>query len=156
MKGNYRRLVIALRRRRFVPVGAGCNRRTVVFDGDLARAIVLGLEHPRAAGAVFNVSDGGLHPVRAVVGAICEALGRRPPRLYVPLGLALFACRLAESAAGIAGLEPIVREESLRKYVEDVAVSSERIRRELGFAANYDLLSGWRATVDGLRAAGEL
>ena len=41
VKGNYRRLALAIARRRFVPLGPCANRRTVVHDRDLASAAVL-------------------------------------------------------------------------------------------------------------------
>jgi len=58
MKGNYPRLVKALSRGIFIPVGKGDNRRTLVHEEDAVRAAVLAAQHPRAAGRVYNVSDG--------------------------------------------------------------------------------------------------
>src|SRR5690606_37394785 len=48
IKGNYRTLIEAIDRRRFVPIGPGTSRRTLVFDEDLAAAIELALTHDRA------------------------------------------------------------------------------------------------------------
>jgi UDP-glucose 4-epimerase len=42
VKGNYRRLAEAIACRRFMPIGDGRNRRTLVHVRDLARAIVTG------------------------------------------------------------------------------------------------------------------
>src|SRR5215203_4106387 len=61
VKGNYERLVRALARRRFVPVGRGENNRTLVFEDDVARAMLLAATHPAAPGRVFNVTDGSVH-----------------------------------------------------------------------------------------------
>ena len=84
VKGNYERLVRALARGRFVPVGDGNNARTLVFEDDAAQAILLAASRPDATGGIFNVTDGGIHTVREIVEAIARALGRRPPRLSVP------------------------------------------------------------------------
>ena len=84
--GNYRRLVRALASGRFVPVGAGLNHRTLIYEGDVAEAIFLAATHPAAAGRVFNVSDGEYHTLRNIVLAICASLGRTPPRVALPLG----------------------------------------------------------------------
>ncbi len=64
IKGNYRRLVQSLANGRFVPVGDGRNRRTLIYDKDVARAAVLVMRHPAAAGRVYNVSDGQFHTMR--------------------------------------------------------------------------------------------
>jgi len=49
IKGNYRRLVQALVRSRFVAVGDGSNRRTLIYHKDVARAAVLAVSQPAAA-----------------------------------------------------------------------------------------------------------
>ena len=40
VKGNYRRLVRSLQRGRFIPIGNGHNRRSVIYDEDAATAVV--------------------------------------------------------------------------------------------------------------------
>ena len=54
IKGNYRRLLLALARGRFVPIGPGTNRRSLVYDKDVARAALLAVRHPDAAGTDFQ------------------------------------------------------------------------------------------------------
>ena len=76
IKGNYQRLVQALARGRFVQVGDGRNRRTLLYDKDVARAAVLAVCHPAAAGRIYNVSDGSFHTMREIVETVCAALGR--------------------------------------------------------------------------------
>ena len=63
----------------------GENRRTLVYDKDVARAVLLAVQHPAAAGRVYNVTDGGLHTVNEINQAICTALGRKPPGLHLSL-----------------------------------------------------------------------
>jgi nucleoside-diphosphate-sugar epimerase len=156
VKGNYRRLVEALARRRFVPVGAGRNRRAMVYARDVAAAALLAATHPAAPGGVFNVSDGEEHTLAEIIEAICEALGRRAPRWRVPLRPVRLGVGLVEDAARLAGVRPPVARATIDKYMEDMAVDSRRIRDELGFAARYDLRAGWRETVAAMRQAGEL
>ena len=45
----------------FVPVGPGLNRRTLVYDKDVAAAAILAVEHSAAGGRVYNVTDGHVH-----------------------------------------------------------------------------------------------
>ncbi len=156
VKGNYRRLVCALARRRFVPIGRGANRRAVVYDKDVADAAVLAATHPVAAGRIYNVSDGREHTLADIIAAICAALGRTPPRWHLPLRPVRAGAGILECAARAVGVRPGVSRAALAKYTEDVAVDSRRIRDELGFAPRYDLDGGWREAVAGMRAAGEL
>ncbi len=103
IKGNYRRLLIALARGRFVPIGSGSNRRTLVYDKDVGRAAVLAAVHPDAAGRIFNVTDGEIHTMQAIIGILCEALGRVPPRLTLPVGPTRRFAGILEDGARVFG-----------------------------------------------------
>lgn len=155
VKGNYRRLAVAIARRRYVPLGPCVNRRTVVHDSDLADAVVLASRHPGAAGAVFNVSDGLVHTLAEIVVAIHQAIGRRPPRFHVPLAAVRAATSICESTCRVVGLRPPVTPALLDKYTEDVAVDGTLIQRTLGFAPAVDLVAGWRETMAALRESGD-
>jgi len=156
IKGNYQRLLQSLARGRFVPIGNGRNRRTLVYDRDVARAAVLAVAHPAAAGQMFNVTDGRFHTLKEIIASMSLALGRTPPRYSLPLKPVRWAAGLLEDAARVIGRQsPIVRA-TIDKYTEDIAVSGDKIRRLLGFVPQYDLESGWRETVDDMRQAGEL
>ena len=155
IRGNYDRLVRAIARGRFVPVGAGTNRRTLVYEDDAARAIVLAASHPEAGGRTFNVV-GGVYTVLEITSAISAALGRRPPPFSIPLGAARLAVSTLESlCAAIGRVSPISRS-TLDKYTENIAVSGERIREELRLTPEVDLQAGWNRTIAGMREQGRL
>jgi nucleoside-diphosphate-sugar epimerase len=147
MKGNYPRLVEALRRRRFPLIGDGSNRRTLVYLLDAVRAAVLASEHPAALGRTFNVTDGTVHTLREILDAICLALGRGPVRMRVPASPTLGVARLVEAVASRFG-RSLRLADAARKLLEDIAVSGERARRELGFRPETDLVSGWKRAVE--------
>nr|MCU0494640.1 NAD-dependent epimerase/dehydratase family protein [Chloroflexaceae bacterium] len=147
MKGNYARLLRALRRGLFVPVGAGHNRRTLVHEADVAQALLLAAEHPAAPGQVFNVTDGTTPPFRAILAAMAAAVGRTPPRLHLPVAPLRLALAGLERGVGLVGKRSPLGPATLAKLLEDVAVSGAKIQRELGFHPTYDIASGWRETV---------
>lgn len=151
VKGNYRQLFRALEKGWFVPVGRGQNRRTVIYDKDIARAAVLALGHPLAAGRLYNVSDGQYHRLAEIITAICRALGRRPPRFSLPAAPVRRTVGLLEDAIKITGRRPPVSRATIDKYLEDVAVDSGLIQRELGFAPGFDLAAGWADAVREMR-----
>ncbi len=145
--GNYRRLADSVLRHRFVPIGAGLNRRTLVHETDLARAVILAADHPNAAGSLFNVTDGGVHSLAEIISAIYRAAGRRDPRFHLPIGAARSAARLCEGTFGMLGLRPPVNRELVEKYTEDVAVDGSRMQRVLGFSPSMGLEAGWKETI---------
>jgi UDP-glucose 4-epimerase len=156
MKGNYARLVRALARGLFVPVGNCSNRRTLVHVQDVVTAALLAAQHPAAAGQIYNVTDGHVHTLNEIIAAICQALGRRPPYLYIPVTMARLPAGLVEDALRIAGRQSPLGRFTIDKFIEDVAVHGDRIQTELGFRPAYDLEAGWQETIAELRRNGEL
>jgi nucleoside-diphosphate-sugar epimerase len=149
VKGNYQRLLRAMQRGRFVRVGDGTNRRTLVYDRDVARAAVLAATHARTG--VFNVTDGEIHTVREILDAMAAAVGRKPFRLALPIAPIRLGVGVVETLARVAHIRPPVTRALLDKYLEDVAVRGEKIQRELGFTPAYDLRAGWADAVFGVR-----
>jgi UDP-glucose 4-epimerase len=148
VKGNYRRLLLALARRRFIPIGNGTNRRTLVYDRDVASAALLALKSPRAAGRIFNVTDGQFHTMKEIIETISGLLGRRAPRIALPLGLMRFLVKGVEGIARGIKIKSPLTEATIDKYIEDMAVDSSRIQLELGFVPGYDLLRGWSEVIE--------
>ena len=151
IKGNYERLTQALARNRFIPIGSGLNRRTLVYDKDVGRAAALAVSHPVAAGKVFNVTDGEFHTLNEIIESICSALGRKPPGLSLPVGPTRTLIGLAEKGSQFIGLKPLVTKAIIDKYTEDIAVDGSLIQKELGFMPQYDLKIGWEETIKEMR-----
>ena len=156
IKGNYRQLLKALAKHRFIPIGDGHNRRTLVYDKDVASACVLALAHPAAGGKIFNVSDGEFHTIHNIISAMCSALGRKTPTFSLPYRPVRFVAGLLEDLfQAVKRRAPITRA-AVDKFTEDTAVDSGRIRTELGFRSKYKLEEGWKETVQEMRREGEL
>ncbi|HAJ28085.1 MAG TPA: UDP-glucose 4-epimerase [Syntrophus sp. (in: bacteria)] len=156
IKGNYERLTRALARNRFIPIGNGLNRRTLVYDKDVGRAAVLAVSHPAAAGRIFNVTDGRFHTLNEIIESICTALGRKPPRLSLPCGIIRSVAGAIEGGYCIFGLTSPVTPEMVDKYTEDIAVSGNLIQKVLGFTPQYDLQAGWHETIGEMKYIGHL
>ena len=156
IKGNYERLTHSLARNRFIPVGNGLNRRTLIYDKDVGRSAVAAVSHPNAAGKIFNVTDGVFHSLKDIIASICSALGRRSPQFSLPLGPVRGIINLIEKGSNTLGLKPPVTRVMLDKYTEDIAVDGTLIQRELGFIPEYNLKSGWEETILNMRRSGAL
>ena len=151
IKGNYERLTQALARHRFIPIGNGLNRRTLVYDKDVGRAAALAVSHPAAAGRVFNVTDGECHTLNEIIESICTALGRKSPRLSLPVGPIRIVAGLIEKVARTIGIKSTVNKAMIDKYTEDIAIDDSLFQQELGFVPQYDLKTGWEETIRKMR-----
>ena len=134
-RGNFARLARAVARGVPLPFGAVRNRRSLVYVGNLADAIVRSVAHPAAAGRTFMVSDGEDVSTAELVRRIARALGR-PPRL-VPIPPALL--RAVGALAGRGG--------DVARLLDDLVVDSTLLRRTLGWNPPYTLDEGLAATI---------
>ena len=142
MKGNYNILTRYLKKGGPLLLGSGENRRTLIFDKDLAQAALLALEHPGASGQIYNITDGYVHTFNEIVHAMCSAMGinRRFIRIPEPVIQGILRCFRHENFR----FNPLERWLSaMKKQMESLAVSGEKIQTELNFAAQYDLNRGW-------------
>jgi len=147
--GNVARLIRAIDRRRFVWVGGGTNRKSLLHRDDAARACIVAAVSSHAGARVYNVSA-PVCSTRDVVVAIARALGRRPPWLGVPVGLALVAARLLSvSPAAVERARSLER--ALNTWLRDDAYDASRIESELGFRTEVDLETGIRREVEWYR-----
>lgn len=101
VKGNFLRLLQAVDGRRPLPLGCIQNRRSLVYVGNLVRAIDFCLMHPGAAGQTFMVSDGDDVSTPELVRRIATALGRRPWLLPVPVAWMRWAGTLLGKQAAV-------------------------------------------------------
>jgi len=101
----------------------GLQRRDFVHVADVAQAFLLALEHPRAAGGVFNIGSGEERTVQQVAELLAGAMGRR-------------------------GLQPEItgkaRAGDIRHCIPDIGLA----RRVLGFVPRADFVEGLAELAD--------
>jgi len=134
VKGNFLRLVNLVARGVPLPLGAIANRRSFVFAGNLADAIVKALAAPPAAGKTWLVNDGEDVSTPELVRLLAQSLGVKPRLLPVPLAV----LGLAASLSG--------RRNELARLAGSLQVDSTRIRRELGWRPPFTLAQGLEQT----------
>ena len=110
------------------------NQRSLIFIGNLIDAIILCINHPKAAGKTYLLSDGVDTSTPELVHKIGSMLGK-PPRLF-PFSLTLL--RL---------LAKVVRQtEALGRLLDSFAVDITKIRRELNWTPPFTLEEGMAQT----------
>ena len=156
IKGNYARLVTALQKHRFLPVGSGRNRRTLIHEQDVVEAALLAAESPQAAGQIYNVTDGQTPTFNQIITAICQAMGHNPPRWHLPEEPLRLLVNLVEQSCHRLGRTAPIGHHTLDTLLEDVAVSGDKLQEELGFYPTFDLNTGWAVTLNQLETAGQM
>jgi UDP-glucose 4-epimerase len=150
MKGNYRRLLSALKNRHFVMVGNGLNRRTLVHVQDVCQAAILAAGQEVVLGQIYNVTDGGIHTFQQIVRAMCSALGRGYPKIRISQNSVYRMLGFVEDAFRLFGQKAPIGRFSVDKLLEDMAVRGDKIRTELGYRPIFDLETGWKNCVESM------
>ena len=134
--GNVGRLVRSLDRRRFVWIGTGANRKSLLYKEDAARACLKAATRPASGINIYNVSAPPC-TMREIVDGISGALGKRPFPVCVPASLALLLSR------GISkGLH-----QTIKKWLSEDVYNTDRFDGTYGFKTAVSLEDGLRREV---------
>ena len=120
VKANFLALMRALARGWPLPLASVANRRSLLFAGNLADAVLRCLESPAASGKTYLVADGEAGSTAQLCRELGDALGR-PARLFA-FPAALLPAKLAGSLevddAALRGelgwKPPVTRQEALQ------------------------------------------
>ncbi|HHY57525.1 MAG TPA: NAD-dependent epimerase/dehydratase family protein [Chloroflexi bacterium] len=137
--GNVGRLMRSLDRGRFLWIGDGHNRKSLLYRGDAARACLAVLDKPPASGvATYNVSAPPC-TMREIVETLSTALGKKPLPVRVPAGLAAQAARLA-SVLPVPAFSRLPA--TINKWLAEDIYDTRRIEQEIGFYPEITLQEG--------------
>ena len=143
--GNVARLMRAIDRGRFIWVGDGSNRKSLIYREDAARACITTLRSSCAGINIYNISAPPC-TVRNIVEGLASALGRRFVRWHVPssfvLSLTRMIAALAQRRGRLSNLYP-----TLKKWLADDVYVASKFRQRFDFQTHVALAEGLRREV---------
>jgi nucleoside-diphosphate-sugar epimerase len=95
------RAVESLVERQFRYVGDGSKVLNLIYVDDLVQALLLARDTARAAGQVYNLTDGTTTSLRDFVTTLSHLLGLPPPTRHLPPALAWAICYVLELASRV-------------------------------------------------------
>jgi nucleoside-diphosphate-sugar epimerase len=132
-----------------LPLGSIRNRRSVIFSGNVVRAIASVLGSPAAAGEVFFVRDDRDVSTPELIRKIAKALGR-PARLFpVPPSLFRAAGRLGDRLS--PRLKAPLSSAAVDRLLGSLVVDASKLTRITGFRPPIALEDGMRETAEWYR-----
>ena len=134
VKGRFLSLLKLCRKALPLPLGGIANRRSMIYAGNLADAVIRCLAHPDAAGRTYLVGDCEDVSTPELIRRVAGALGR-PARLFAVPSVML---RLA---GGVVGQSATVG-----RLLGSLQINDGRIRRELGWTPPFAMLQGMEKT----------
>jgi len=141
--GNVARLMRTIDHGRFIWIGNGSNRKSLLHSEDAARACLAVIQSPASGVMVYNVSAPPC-TMREVVQGLAWALGKRIPPFGIP----------ASWGRGISGLLsglPVSRLRTLgataQKWLADDVYDGRKFARAFNFQVRVNLAEGLRREV---------
>ena len=135
VRGNFERMLLALRRGLPLPLGAVHNRRSLVGLDNLVDLILTCVHHPAAAQQTFLVSDGEDLSTTELLRRTAQALGRPAHLLPVP-------------AAALQAVSNVLGQRELgRRLLGSLQVDIGKTRALLGWKPVLSVDEGLRRTV---------
>lgn len=134
--GNVPRLIRAIDKRRFLWVGDGKNKKSLIYVGDIADACRMILERKKPGTEVFNLSAQPVE-MRELVSIISRSLDKKVPAFSIPEFVPRFF---------INSNEKIIRSNRIGKvlkifdnWLSDNIYSADKIKAEYGFEAKTSI-----------------
>jgi 3beta-hydroxy-delta5-steroid dehydrogenase/steroid delta-isomerase len=142
---NFGRIADRLLAGQAIVIGSGRNRVPFAYVEDVVRGLLLVLEHERAKGQVYNISDDSWPTQVELLQEIAEQLGARMPRIHIPYRLLYSAAFAAEGFAELTrSPHPLVTRFGVAMYGADNRFTSRKARWELGYEPQVPLSHGVR------------
>lgn len=139
--GNFLRLLKLVRSGLPLPFGAIENRRSMIYNRNLAHALVACATHRHAAGKTYLVSDGEDVSTANLVRRLGDLMGKRVRLLPIPTNLMQITARCAGKAAEV------------ERLVGSLQVDASAIRADLGWQRPFSVAEGLEDTVRWFQSA---
>ncbi len=134
IKNNFLRLLKIVERGIPLPLTGVKNRRSLIYLKNLIDAVITCTLHPKASGETYFVSDGVDLSTPELIRKIAAAMEKSARLVYVPP----FLLKAAGMLLGKSG--------QVDRLTGSLTVDSGKIRRELGWQANYTIDQGLAET----------
>jgi nucleoside-diphosphate-sugar epimerase len=156
--GDFRLLKLfrAIDKGAFMMIGDGENRRQIMHVADLVRGLLIASQHPGAVGQTFVLPGHEVMTTREMVAGIAAALGKRPPRLRLPLWPFVAAAVAFEATCRPLGIQPPLHRRRLDFFRKTFVFSTRKAETLLGFVPQVSFVEGARQTASWYRSQGLL
>ena len=116
--------------------GPGEHLTPPINVDDLALALCLAGENPKAASRIYNVNDDEPLPLREFSDLLAERIGKGPVK-RAPVWVFKSAAALLESLSKVTGRQPFFDLDTVTLMTEAHSGDNARLKRELGWSPKY-------------------
>lgn len=122
--GNLGAMIKGIKTGRYLSIGGGKARKSVLMVEDIARLVPLLIEK----GGIYNVCDDEQPSFRQLENVICTQLGKK-----LPLSIPYWMAKCMAIVGDCLGKKAPINSLKLKKITESLTFSNEKVKRELGW-----------------------
>jgi len=140
VKANFASLIKLVDKGVPLPLASINNKRSLIYLGNFVDAIITCVQHPKAAGNTYLVSDGEDISTPQLIKKIAHSL-KRPNRLFnFPLPIMNLTAKLTGKSS------------TLQRITQSLAIDSSKIHQELNWHPTFTIEQGLKETADWYRS----
>lgn len=147
------RVLRALRKGAVWVIGSRQNQLNGLYVTDLAEAVILAGESPRAGGQAYNLCAEGGITQQELFDTLCDGFDIPRVRRRVPLAVAHHFAHLVETVARLSGRQdpPSISRHALSVLARPARFSSAKARRELGWEVKVSQTEGLLRSIEWIK-----
>lgn len=131
-----------LKKRRFIMIGKGENKRHPMYIKDMLESFRLAMEKQKAVGEIMIIGGEQIVTTKELVNTFSEVLDLPGPLLTLPYPLGVAIGTIAETIFSFAGKEPPISRRTLEFFNTDNGFDISKAKIILGFIPKYTLAEG--------------
>lgn len=145
-RGNTSRLIELIKKKRFVWIGSGDNKKSLIYKNDVARGILRTIEAERdESPEIYNLTSEAVF-MKEIVKVIAVNLNLRTPRLKIPANLVRGFFLLNRTPLSIEYLRKF--EKTFEKWLSDDIFSGKKFQQRFNFAPETSISDALGKQVD--------
>lgn len=150
---RFLKLFRAIDRGVFFMIGSGKTLYHLTYIDDLVDGFMLVADKPEALGEVFTIGGPRYTSVQEMAEIVARVLGKKLPRLKVPLWPVQAAAHVCEAVCKPFGINPPLYPRRVEFFAMDRGFTIEKARRLLGYSPRFDVEEGLTRTGEWYRQA---
>ncbi|XOF35090.1 MAG: NAD-dependent epimerase/dehydratase family protein [Candidatus Electrothrix sp. YB6] len=139
-----------LKKKRFIMIGKGENKRHPMYIKDMLESFRLAMERDEAVGKMMIIGGDQIVTTHELVSAFSSVLNLPKPLVTLPYPLGAALAAAAETLFGLIGKEPPVSRRTLEFFNTDNGFDISKSKRILNFTPQYTLKQGLRDYAEGI------
>lgn len=136
------KLFKAIDKQVFVIIGNGKNLHSLIYVDDLVEGLLLAATCESALGKVFLLSGEKAISTHEMVSIIANNLGKKPPKMKLPLAPIWLAATITESLLRPLKIQPPIHRRRIDFFKKSFSLSHKKAKEVIGFNPKVDFQLG--------------